>query len=540
MDTAQHIEELTNERNSLKKILSEINAKYLEKIEELSLIRRVGDALNDITDVASVCTALVTIIQQELDPDNCSLMLVDDRGELVLRAAKGAYDPQASFIADPAVTTRFPTGTSLASEVARTGRSVTVQDVSEDPRFCPLPAMKVQVRSLMCIPLIVGERVVAVLNLSHTTPGAFTPDKERILSIIANSSAAALENARLYEKLRESRDRLALENSDLRQELSKAFAQENIIGASAAFAEVLNKVKKVATVDVNVLITGESGTGKELIARALHYASNRAAGPLVSINCAALPESLLESELFGIEKGVATGVERRIGKFEQAQGGTLFLDEIGDMSLATQAKILRVLQEREVQHVGSTKTIPIDVRVLAATNRDLPEEIKKGTFREDLYYRLKVVEITLPPLRERREDIPLLANFFLKDFCRRHGLGEKWFSRDALDLLRSAPWRGNVRELRNVVEQAAVLSSSETIRCEDLGLARNEPDGVQVLVPEGRFDYKAVISEVVEKAERSLIRRALECSNNNQAKAARLLGIGRRTLLYKLDKLNPS
>lgn len=532
------LEDITNERNNLKKILTDINAKYLEKIEELSLIRRVGDALRDITDAASVCTAIVGIIQQELDPDNCSLMLVDeDSGELVLRAAKGAYDAQAVFLGDAAATTRFAPGGSIAGEAVRTGASMTVQDVCEDPRFRPLPNMKAQVRSLMCIPLSVGERVIGVLNLSHTTPGAFTPDKERILSIIANSSAAALENARLYEKLRESRDRLARENSDLRQELGRKFSPDNIIGASASFAEVLKKAEKVAAVDVNVLITGESGTGKELIARALHYASHRAQGPLVAINCAALPESILESELFGVEKGVATGVERRAGKFELADGGTIFLDEIGDMSLATQAKILRVLQEREVQRVGAGKPVRIDVRVIAATNRNLAEEIKKGAFREDLYYRLKVVELALPPLRERRDDIALLANFFLNDFCGRHGLGEKWFSREALALLRSAPWKGNVRELRNVVEQAAVLSSGETIRPQDLGLSQDEAAAVRVLIPEGMLDYKDVLDQAVAEAERLLIKRALDISGNNRSKAAKLLGIGRRTLLYKLEKM---
>lgn len=539
MKESRSPEELISERNSLKKILTDINAKYLEKIEELSLIRRLGDALKDITDFSSVCRSIVTIIQQQLDPDNCSLMIVaEDRGEIVLRAAKGPYDAEAACFDEAAETTRFASGESIAGIVARSGQSLIVQDVLDDARFVQRPDMKVQVRSLMCIPLTAGERVVAVLNLSHTTPNAFTPDKERLLSIIANSSATALENTRLYDKLRESRDRLARENIDLKQELIKKFSSENIIGISKSFTDVLKKVEKVAGVDVNVLITGESGTGKELIARTLHYSSSRAAGPLVAVNCAALPESILESELFGIEKGVATGVERRAGKFELAHGGTIFLDEIGDMSLATQAKILRVLQERELQRVGSSKTITLDVRVLAATNRDLAEEIKRGAFREDLYYRLKVVEIHLPPLRQRSDDIPLLASFFLKDFCTRHQMGEKWFSREALSLLRSAPWKGNVRELRNVVEQAAVLSGSEVIGPQDLSLAQEDAGTeITVLIPENRLDYKAVVGEAAEKAEHSLIRRALERSNNNRSRAAKLLGIGRRTLLYKLDKM---
>lgn len=533
------LEELISERNNLKKILTDINAKYLEKIEELSLIRRVGDSLKDITDFPSVCRSIVTIIQQEFDPDNCSLMIVDeDRGELVLRAAKGPYDRAAACIDETASTTRFKTGESIAGHAARYGKSILVRDVFSDERFLPRTDSKIKIRSLMCIPLIAGERVVAVLNLSHTAPDAFTANEERILSIFANSSATAIENTRLYEKLRESRDRLARENIDLKNELMRKFSSENIIGVSKSFSEVLKKAEKVAGVDVSVLITGESGTGKELIARTLHYTSPRAQGPFVAVNCAALPESLLESELFGVEKGVATGVEKRPGKFELANGGTMFLDEIGDMTLTTQAKILRVLQERELQRVGGSKTIALDVRVLAATNKNLADEINKGAFREDLYYRLKVVEIHLPPLRDRTDDIPLLVNYFLKEFCKKHDVGEKWFSRDALDILRNAPLKGNVRELKNIVEQAAILSGGEVISPNDFSLAKEDnPSEIKIFIPETRVDYKEILREVGEKTERRLIQQALKKSKNNKSKAAKLLGIARRTLIYKLDKM---
>jgi Nif-specific regulatory protein len=539
MTTPSDPQSLVRERDSLKKILTGINAKYLEKIEELSLVRRVGDALKDITDFATVCKSIVAIIQQELDPDNCSLMMVEEESrELVLRAAKGPYDDEAVFIRDPSRTTRFAIGTSIAGHVARTGASALVQDVRNDDLFLHTPDTRVEIRSLLSLPLVSGDRVIAVLNLSHTEPNTFTPDRERLLAIIANSSAAALENTRLYEKLRESRDRLARENIDLKKELHQTFSPGNIIGASSRFAEVLTTVEKIAGVDVNVLITGESGTGKELIAKTLHYNSPRAAGPLVSVNCAALPEALLESELFGIEKGVATGVERRPGKFELADGGTIFLDEIGDMAPATQARILRVLQEREVQRVGGSKTIQLDVRVLSATNKDLAAEIKTGGFREDLFYRLKVVEVHLPPLRERVEDIVLLANFFLKQACKQHGLGEKWFSQKALDQLRRNSWHGNVRELQNVVSRAAILSAGEVIGPHDLGFAPESGEaGVQVSIPGAGLNFHATLKAVTEEAERMLIVKALEQTGNNKARAAQLLGIGRRTLMYKLSRM---
>jgi len=539
MSTANDNEDLLRERDNLKKILGDINSKYLEKIEELSLIRRIGDAFRDITDFATVCRSVVSIIQQELDPDNCSLMVVDEeRGELVLRAAKGPYDAEASYFEPGAARKRFKICQSIAGLVARRGTSMVVQDVRSEERFVAGAGGQVEIGSLMSIPLVVGERVVAVLNFSHSQPGACDAAKERVLAIIANSSAAALENTRLYERLRQSRDQLARENIDLKNELTKKFSAKNILGASRSFAEVLRKVEKVAPVDASVLITGESGTGKELIARTIHYNSPRAARPLVAVNCAALPENLLESELFGIEKGVATGVERRAGKFELANGGTIFLDEIGDMSLATQAKILRALQEREIQRVGGSQTIRLDVRVIAATNKDLEQAIRAGDFREDLYYRLKVVAMHVPPLRERRDDIPLLANYFLREALKKYGPAEKWFSQEALALLISAPWKGNVRELENVVEQAVILSHGEVIGPHDLAIAQGvSPAELRVVIPADRTSYRETLSEVTALAEARLIQNALAQCNNNRSQAARLLGIGRRTLLYKLGKM---
>jgi len=277
-----------------------------------------------------------------------------------------------------------------------------------------------------------------------------------------------------------------------------------------------------------VLITGESGTGKELVARMIHARSDRAEKPFVAINCAALPETLLESELFGIERGVATGVEARVGRFESAQGGTVFLDEIGDMPPALQAKLLRVLQEREIERVGGRRRIPIDVRLLAATNARLSEKIERGEFREDLYYRLRVVEIALPPLRERREDIPRLARHFLERFAAREGREVPTLDREAFAALLAQDYAGNIRELENLLEGAASLSRGGVIRLEDL-------QWLPAAAP-GKLEAEPSIGAELPNLwalEDRHIRRVLKLAGGNKSRAARLLGISRRTLYRK-------
>ncbi|HWC64572.1 MAG TPA: sigma-54 dependent transcriptional regulator, partial [Thermoanaerobaculia bacterium] len=277
---------------------------------------------------------------------------------------------------------------------------------------------------------------------------------------------------------------------------------------------------------VSVLITGESGTGKELVARLLHEKSPRRQGPFVAINCAALPESLLEAELFGIEKGVATGVEARTGKFEQAQGGTIFLDEIGDMPLALQAKILRVLQEKESERVGGRRKIPLDVRVLSATHQDLSRMIAEKKFREDLYYRLRVVEIAIPPLRGRREDLPRLVRWFLGRFAAREGRPAPSVDRDAMRALMAHPFRGNVRELENLLEGAAALARGGTIRREDL-------QWIETPVEEGPAPAGEGEAVSLRQLETRHIQRVLRLAHGNKSRAARMLGIDRRTLYRK-------
>jgi len=284
---------------------------------------------------------------------------------------------------------------------------------------------------------------------------------------------------------------------------------------------------------VNVLIPGESGTGKELAANAMHYTSPRARKPFVALNCAALPETLVESELFGIEKGVATGVNPRVGQFQKADGGTLFLDEIGDLSLTAQAKILRVLEERTLERVGGRNSIAVDVRILAATNKDLEAEIGKGNFREDLYYRIKVLHVHMPPLREIPEEIPLLANHFLKEYCRETGRGEMEFAPEVMRRLVATPWPGNVRQLRNDVMRLAACARRRVIAEEDLweGLPV-QGRTAQAAPPVKLQSLKTAVAEI----EQRMISEALRETKNNQQQAARLLGLSRQGLINKMKR----
>jgi len=325
------------------------------------------------------------------------------------------------------------------------------------------------------------------------------------------------------------RQRLVAENRELREALAERHRVEGIIGDSGRMQEVLSLVRRVAPSDATVLIRGESGTGKELIARALHYASPRAAGPLVKVNCAALAESLLEAELFGHEKGAFTGaVASRKGRFELADGGSIFLDEIGDLPPHLQVKLLRVLQEREFERVGSSRPIKVDVRLLAATHRNLEALVREGRFREDLYYRINVVTIVLPPLRERREDLPPLIEHFLRAFAGKNGKTVRGLTREAREALLRYDYPGNIRELENLMERAVVLTRDDVIGVEDLPLTLETP-------APGAGEGAGLIA-AVEGLERRMIRDALAKADGTQTRAAELLGISERVLRYKLKK----
>ena len=322
--------------------------------------------------------------------------------------------------------------------------------------------------------------------------------------------------------------RVEQENVQLKAQLGQAFGLEKIIGRCPAMHEVLERIKQVADSKASVLIEGESGTGKELVARAIHGLSLRRAGPFVAVHCAALSPQLLESELFGHEKGAFTGaVDRRVGRIEQAQNGTLFLDEIGEIDATTQVKLLRVLGERSLERVGGNQSIPVDVRLVAATNRNLETMVKEGSFREDLFFRIRVVEIQLPPLRQRLEDIPVLAGHFLREFSHENQKSGLAFSRSVLERFGQYSWPGNIRELRTAVEHGVVMAKGQTIELSDL------PSGIRDLPSAGRV-VSVHTGEKLEELEHEAIRRALIQTNQNITEAAKQLGISRRTLHRKL------
>ncbi len=342
----------------------------------------------------------------------------------------------------------------------------------------------------------------------------------------------SLEEIKLVVRKELDVRQLRAENRTLREELGKRYQYPNIVAHSAKMQEVLAAVERVAQTNSTVLLGGESGVGKELIARAVHQRSRRAAGPFIKINCTAIPENLLESELFGYEKGAFTGATAsKPGKFELADKGSLFLDEIGDVPVATQAKLLRVLQEREFERLGGTRTLKVDVRLIAATNRDLRAALEQGTFREDLYYRLNVVPIDVPPLRDHKEDIPELAVHFLTKYRKESGKNILGVTPQALQLLTNFHWPGNVRELENIIERAATFTKGEWIEAADIhldaGPVKNSSSAPAFLPP----------GMTLDQWEDELIRESLRRSNGNKSQAARLLGISRNALRYRLDKI---
>jgi Nif-specific regulatory protein len=378
---------------------------------------------------------------------------------------------------------------------------------------------------LLAAPMLWNQRTLGmvVLGDKETREGRtpFSDSDARFLLSMASMVATAIATARRVAAIERERQRLAEENRELRD----VARREGFIGESPGIEEMLELVRRAAPTGANIMIRGESGVGKERVARLLHASSDRSNGPFVPLNCAALPETLLESELFGIEEGVATGVQRRHGKIELAHGGTLFLDEVGDLSLGLQAKLLRVVQEREFERLGGRERIPVDIHLVTATNRDLEDMVKNGDFRRDLYYRLRVVVVDVPPLRERRTDIPLLARHFLELYGERFGRPGLSLSRDALTALMSHPFPGNVRELENAIQAAIALAPEGSISVEDLKLEIED---------EQRPESGGLLS--LSEVERRHIETVLDAVDGNRQEAARVLGIDRTTLYRKLQR----
>jgi len=429
---------------------------------------------------------------------------------------------------------RYQPGEGITGRVLKGGKAVVVPKVSQEPLYLDRTGLLREQRrrkgelSYFCVPLFVDGRVAGALSLA----APYLPDRDydgetRILQIAAAMVGMALKVARLVAA---DRQRLAEENRQLREELRERYELRNLIGNSHAMQRVYEQVAQAAPANTTVLIRGESGTGKELIAHAIHYSSPRAGKPFVKVSCGALPEGLIESELFGYEPGAFTDARKqKLGRFELADGGTLFLDEIGELSPATQVKLLRVLQEREFERLGGVHPVKVDVRLLAATHRDLEAATLAGAFREDLYYRLNVFEVFVPPLRERSTDILLLADHFVEKFAIRHRKEVRRLSTSAIDMLMAYHWPGNVRELENCIERAILVCEGGVIHGHHL------PPSLQTAEVSGTLPAQD-LEAAVTAFERDLIQDALKSARGNRARAARLLQTTERILNYKVRK----
>ena len=408
---------------------------------------------------------------------------------------------------------------SIVSRVLATRQPLIVSDALKDTMFGRSESvMNLQLASVMCAPLIARGELLGLIYVGNdSVRGLFAEASLDVLTIFAGQASLLLQNAMLLAELRSDKGKL--------EELLHQKSFGDIVGTSPSLVEVFRKVEKVAGTDISVLITGETGTGKELIARELHRRSQRASGPFIVVNCGAIPENLMESELFGHVRGAFTGaIATRTGKFQAANGGTIFLDEIGEMPIALQVKLLRALQERTINKVGDTKTERIDIRVVAATNRDLEAEIKKGGFREDLYYRLNVVNLHLPPLRERGDDTLILAKFLLAKYAEELNAKVKGFTPNALIAIKKYDWPGNVRQLENRIKKAIVLCDKSLVGPEDLDLF------AEALAP------IMTLTQAREDFQRRYILEVLERNNGNRTKTARDLGVDPRTIFRYLER----
>jgi Nif-specific regulatory protein len=494
--------------------------------QKLARVLRLCQQMNSLHDLPRLLELIVAEAAGLVGADRATLFLVDRvRGELCSTVALGTQEPL-----------RFDARLGVAGAVVQSGHTICVQNAGNDERFyAGVDGLTgYRTRNLVAVPLSTprGE-IVGVFEVLNKKRGPFSDEDVELAKAFGAQAAVAIETTRLLAELKRDRSHLERENTQLRREVEGRLATQNILGTSERVQRVLRLIEQISDSSVNVLITGESGTGKELAARAIHHSSPRVRGPFVALNCAALPENLVEAELFGIEKGVATGVAGRAGLFEEAHGGTLFLDEIGDLSLVAQAKILRALQERQIQRVGGRKSIAVDVRMLAATNKDLESAIAEGKFRDDLYYRLKVIHIQMPALREIPDDIPLLVNHFFALYCREMDRPPGELSAGALRCLANYDWPGNVRQLQNEMKRLAVSVRKRTLGEADLSDAiRSNPRGHSAW----RTGAAPSLKDEVTALEKRLIDEALCRCGRNQMQAARKLGISRQGMIKKMKR----
>ena len=490
------------------------NDAAIETRMPIDQLKEIRSWVSSIQDLDKTLELIIRSASRFLNAKAASLLLLDQKTkELYFKVATGAKGQAVKEF-------RIKPGQGIAGYVASQGESLLIPDVTQDPRWYKEISESIgfKTRSIACVPLKLEDNVIGVAQIIDKNDGSTISEAEvEPLSEFAELAAQAIGSAQKFEDVRR-------ENAGLRKELGE---KHQIIGKSRALEKVINDSIKVSRSKASALIQGESGTGKELLARLIHQAGSRKDKPLIVLNCAALPEALLEDELFGHEKGSFTGaIRRKIGKFELAHGGTIFLDEIGEMHIGMQAKLLRVLQEGVFYRVGGNIPISVDVRVLSATNKNLDEEVAEGRFREDLFYRLNVVQINLPSLRNRMEDIPVLTEHFLNQFKEETGMSQLKISDSAMKKMVEYDWPGNIRELRNAIERAVVMGDGNSIKPQDLPIksVKSAYPGLQVGL---------TLDEALNQFKKEFITLNLKHTNGNRSRAAKVMSI-QRTYLSRL------
>jgi len=498
----------------------------MKKIEEVTLLYEISKSLNENLDLHKSIYKVLEILSNSMDMVRGTVAIRDPlRDEIAIEVAHGMSRTAMQR-------GRYKIGEGVTGKVIETGKAVTIPKISEDPTFLDRTASRKSAKdrdlSFICVPIKKGKQVIGALSADRPTDNVYPlKEAEKLLSVVATMIAQHVIN---LEKIRIEKDQLREENRRLRGELENKYRFTSIVGNSNKMREVFQMVSQVSRSNATVLIRGESGTGKELVANSIHYNSHRSKGPMVKVNCAALPPTLIESELFGHEKGAFTGaIKQKLGKFEMADKGTIFLDEIGSIGLDIQANLLRVLQEKEFERVGGQKTLSTDVRVIAATNKNLEQAVEEQTFRGDLYYRLNVFPIYLPPLRERKTDILLLADHFLEKYAKENHKDIRRFSTPAIDMMMDYHWPGNVRELENCIERAVLLCEEGVIHSYHL------PPTLQTGKESGTLPAMS-LEEAVENLEKEMLIDALKNTRGNISAATDILKTTVRKFGYKVKK----
>ena len=492
---------------------------------KLNILMKINQAVSRSLNLTESFTAVLQILQQSYHIRSGAVFLTNSEHKRLELAASLGYAPDVTK-------KEYKYGEGITGRAAESGKAIIVPQVSKEPLFLNRKGSWIpkqdREQSFLAIPIVWEYKTLGVLtaNLKYKADRNFSNSKKFLLLV----ASALLQPIRLRDEIEQERQRIYNENVVLKQKLQDEFRFDKIIGTSHAMREVYAQMAQVARANTTVLIRGASGTGKELVAQAIHYNSLRRDKPFIGVNCAAIPDNLIESEFFGYEKGAFTGaLARKKGRFELADGGTIFLDEIGDLSPMTQVKLLRILQEHELERVGGTETIKVDLRLIAATNADLEKRMKDGQFREDLYYRLNVFSIILPPLRERKADISLLADHFMLKYARQQRKSIRRISTPAIDMLMRYHWPGNVRELENCIERAVLVCEDQVIHAYHL------PPTLQTAESTDTLPNRS-LEKAVSAYEKELIQDVLKICKGNQTRAARLLDSTERIIGYKIKK----